>query len=129
MADGRRSLTEITLDCLRARGLQPLHCAIGNDGGPFKNPVGMRDLGANTPAAPASVQLDEMPCSLLLEDEQGKVVTLPLSGAAEAVLLSRRAVQGASLPLIVSDAKWADAVDEERLPAMFEDSILQFERR
>ena len=125
-------------------GLQPQCVLLGGEAAEVQEvgAVGMRDLGAQTPAAPSSVRLTAQLAATLLcrrSDSAGSgsrswlkdsgsggggvecgatPLPIPLGGAADAVLLARHAAaRGGALPLLVSSALWAlRAVPPSRLP-------------
>lgn len=106
---------------LKEHGLQPQSCTLGSPAEEQEaTTVGMRDMGANTPAAPSSVRLTAQLSATLLCEAAGSAepVALPLAGAADAVILAQYASrQGLSLPLLVSPSLWGlRAVLPGRLP-------------
>ena len=68
--------------------------------------------------------LENAPATLLVETQTG-LLSLPLSSPAEAVLLAMRS-STAAIPFMVSEDSWGrDAVTQDKLPEVFEDSILR----
>ena len=115
-ADG---LADAMMSHLVSCGLVPRSCQLGTvaEEGEVET-VGMRDLGANTPAAPSSVRLtSQLPSSLLCSAGEAQVV-VPLGGAADAVILARHARRGGgALPLLVTSSLWQRrSVLPSRLP-------------
>jgi hypothetical protein len=110
------TLPETMIAHLQAWGLSPVQLELG--GMSSISAVGMRDMGANTPAAPSSVRPDDLPAALVCrrdDDPSGAIGALPLESAAEAVLLARAAK--VDLPLLVAEALWEQrAVAPSRLP-------------
>lgn len=119
-AQGANGLAEAMVSHLSACGLEPRSVRLGTaDEEREVSTVGMRDMGANTPAAPSSVRLTaQLPATLLCEDGAAQVLGVPLGGAADAVILARHAaMRGSSLPLLVAPSLWElRAVAPDKLP-------------
>lgn len=105
---------------LSEHGLRPRSVTLGSAAEEGEtDTVGMRDMGANTPAAPSSVRLTaQLPATLVCDAAGDKTVAVPLGGAADAVLLAQHAARrGGALPLSVSAALWElRAISPQRLP-------------
>lgn len=115
------SVATVMYTYLEENGLAPDSVTLGSIAEEEEvSTVGMRDMGANTPAAPTSVRLTaELPATLMCTTEDaGRQVVVPLGGAADAVILAQHASQrGRPLPLWVSLSLWQRrAVLPERLP-------------
>ena len=131
---GAETLQEAMLAHLASCGLSPVQCQLGGVSSVVS--VGMRDMGANTPAAPSSVRPDDLPAALIcrrlgsaggaggVDGTSAATSALQLESAAEAVLLAREAeLNGLLLPLLVSEALWEQrAVAPSRLPE-FQDTL------
>lgn len=119
-ARGARGVADAMAKHLASCGLEPRSVALGTAAEEQERAaVGMRDMGAQTPAAPSSVRLTaQLPATLLCEAGGARQVFVPLGGAADAVMLARlSAGSGTVLPLLVSSALWdVRAVAPERLP-------------
>lgn len=121
-AQGARGVADAMTRHLACCGLKARSCTLGTSAEEQERAaVGMRDMGAQTPAAPSSVRLTAaLPATLLCEADGGRQVSVPLGGAADAVLLARLSAgtdTGRKLPLLVSSALWdLRAVPPERLP-------------
>ena len=115
-ADG---LADAMVRHLIACGLQPCTLTLGS-ADEEQEAVRMRDMGANTPAAPSSVRLTaQLSATLMCQTTAAQAAAVPLGGAGDAVILGRYAsnVMGRPLPLVVSPSLWeARAVVPERLP-------------
>ena len=119
LGDGCASFTEALLKLLEREGWRPNVLQLGAAAGKSRyreDDVGMRDMGANTPAAPSSVRVGELltalRCTRIGGDEQ---LALELEGPGEAVLLAR--VGG--VPLEATAATWEKrAQSADRLPEL-----------
>lgn len=116
------SLASALLAHVRKCELLPVSCILGARY-TERGAVGMRDMGAQTPAAPSSVRLStQLPATLRCDARKANAIPvhLPLSGVADAVILSRAATkEGKSLPILVSQTLWESlAIVQARLPEM-----------
>lgn len=128
MASGSSNIAAAMLSHLDEYGLTPVCCTLASAG--EVDTVGMRDMGANTPAAPSSVRITSelsatLTCAKLVGESASKVL-VPLGGAADAVLLARGlASTGGELPLLVDPALWElRAVTPERLPETVDETLV-----
>ena len=126
---GGGGLATAMLSHLATCGLSPVTCILGSAAEETSvNSVGMRDMGANTPAAPSSVRItSELPAILTCATAAASAeVLVPLGGAADAVLLARGLASSSSgssdLPLLITPTLWElRAVPAERLPETIEE--------